>query len=232
MFVASSLEYRDLRLSAFRCRFGVPLLLSHGSPIWKNAAQKYAHFSFEATASLNAPTRSATRQPRAHTRPGHVGKSPKAYSETTAMELLDADQEGRHGHEDGAGRRRQMEGSRCLRALHPCCDRERRESLTDTALNVTHSQSKCTASPSRLENVKYDFDQRFEQGGSSLRDEFYVWALENARVLAETYAGADLEAAVNALELNDRATDIWKPLLAVARVLPSGERSNTYISGC
>jgi hypothetical protein len=32
-----------------------------------------------------------------------------------------------------------------------------------------------------------------------------------------------LEADVDALELNDRAADIWKPLLAVARVLGSAE---------
>jgi hypothetical protein len=39
-----------------------------------------------------------------------------------------------------------------------------------------------------------------------------------------------MEAAVDVLELNDRAADIWKPLLAVARVLGSAEVWQPLIS--
>jgi hypothetical protein len=42
-------------------------------------------------------------------------------------------------------------------------------------------------------------------------------------VLFATYEGAELETAVDALELNDRASDIWKPLFALVRVLRSNE---------
>ena len=96
-----------------------------------------------------------------------------------------------------------------------------RESLTDTALDRAFAIEMHRKSIT-VKKRKYDFD-RCERECLPLRDEFYVWALENARVLAETYASTELEAAVDALELNDRAADIWKPLLAVARVLPSGE---------
>lgn len=52
-----------------------------------------------------------------------------------------------------------------------------------------------------------------------LRDDLYRWALENAASLAAIYESAQLEDEVNALELNDRAADICKPLLAVARLV-------------
>jgi hypothetical protein len=44
------------------------------------------------------------------------------------------------------------------------------------------------------------------------------------------YESAELEAAVDALELNDRAADIWKPLLAVAGVLGNQEASDSLKS--
>jgi hypothetical protein len=83
--------------------------------------------------------------------------------------------------------------------------------------------------PITIKKQKYNFD-RCEQECEPLRDDLYRWALENAALLAATYESAEMEAAVDALELNDRAADIWKPLLAVARVLGSAEVWQPLIS--
>jgi Protein of unknown function (DUF3631) len=96
-----------------------------------------------------------------------------------------------------------------------------KKSLTDTALDRAFT-IEMHRKPITIKKQKYSF-HRCEQECQSLRDDLYRWALENARVLATTYENAELEADVDALELNDRAADIWKPLLAVARVLRSEE---------
>ena len=61
-------------------------------------------------------------------------------------------------------------------------------------------------------------------------DAAYGWALRNASTLAGCYNDADLEHDIDALELNDRAADIWKPLLAVTRTLGSAEAGEVLTS--
>lgn len=186
-----------------------------------------SHLCFEATAPLNAPTVPTIRDTAAE---GHTlildtlerwkGKSPEAYS--AAMELLDA------GFRKGgtvmkmvsAGDGKWKRESFPVYAPYILAAIER-ESLTDTALDRAFAIEMHRKSIT-VKKRKYDFD-RCERECLPLRDEFYLWALENARELAETYASCELEAEVDALELNDRAADIWKPLLAVARVLGSRE---------
>jgi len=178
---------------------------------------------FEATVPLNAPTVATIRETAAE---GHTvildtlerwrGKSPEAHC--AAMELLDA------GFRNGgtvakmvsAGDGKWKKESFPVYAPYVLAAIDK-ESLTDTALDRSFAIEMHRKSIT-IKKKKYNFD-RCEQECESLRDELYRWALENAAVLAATYEGSELDAAVDALELNDRAADIWKPLLAVTRVL-------------
>lgn len=76
--------------------------------------------------------------------------------------------------------------------------------------------------PIAIHKKKYNY-HRCEQECIPLRDDLYRWALRNSASLATTYDSPQLEVEVDALELNDRAADIWKPLLAVSRALGSEE---------
>jgi len=186
-----------------------------------------SHLCFEATVPLNAPTVATIRETAAE---GHTvildtlerwrGKSPEAHS--AAMELLDAGF--RNGGTvakmvsvgDGKWKKENFPvyAPYVLAAID-------KGSLTDTALDrcfVIEMHRKSIS----IKKQKYNFD-RCEQECGGLRDDLYRWALENAASLVAAYEGAELEAAVDALELNDRAADIWKPLLAVARVLGNAE---------
>ena len=63
------------------------------------------------------------------------------------------------------------------------------------------------------EKVERFSPSRLEQEAQSLRDQLYIWALTHAADLAEVYA----QDAFPALrELDDRARDLWEPLLSIA----------------
>jgi hypothetical protein len=186
-----------------------------------------SHLCFEATVPLNAPTVATIRETAAE---GHTvildtlerwkGKSPEAHC--GAMELLDA------GFRNGgtvtkmvsAGDGKWKKENFPVYAPYVLAAIDK-GSLTDTALDRSFPIEMHRKSIS-IKKQKYNFD-RCEQECAGLRDDLYRWALENAGVLSATYEGAELEAAVDALELNDRAADIWKPLLAITRVLGSAE---------
>ena len=192
-----------------------------------------SHLCFEATVPLNSPTIPTIRETAAE---GHTvildtlerwkGKNPEAHS--AAMELLDA------GFRNGGTVAKMVSVDGNWKKEHfpvyapyvlAAIDRE---SLTDTALDrafVIEMKRK----PITIKKQKYNFD-RCEQECEPLRDDLYRWSLENAALLAATYESAELEAAVDALELNDRAADIWKPLLAVTRVLGNAEVWQPLIS--
>jgi hypothetical protein len=182
-----------------------------------------SHLCFEATVPLNAPTVATIRETAAE---GHTvvldtlerwkGKSPEAYC--AAMELLDA------GFRNGgtvakmvsAGDGKWKKENFPVYAPYVLAAIDK-ESLTETALDrsfVIEMKRK----PITIKKQKYNFD-RCERECEPLRDELYRWALENAAVLAATYESTELEGAVDALELNDRASDIWRPLLSITRVL-------------
>ena len=115
----------------------------------------------------------------------------------------------------GKGRR-----SLCTRLM--CSPLLQRSLCTDTALDRSFT-IEMHRKPITVKKQKYSFD-RCEQECSPLRDDLYRWALENSRALATRYESVELEAQVDALELNDRAAaDIWRPLLAVAQVLGAAE---------
>lgn len=181
-----------------------------------------SHLCFEATVPLNAPTVPTIRDTAAEGRTLVLDtlerwkeKNPEAHG--AAMELLDAGF--RNGgmvakmvSVDGKWRKEQLPvyAPYVLAAIA-------RESLTDTALDrsfVVEMRRK----PVTIKKRKYRYHQ-CERECEPLRDDLYRWALENARALNGWYESTELEVAVDALELNDRAADIWKPLLAVARVL-------------
>ena len=63
-----------------------------------------------------------------------------------------------------------------------------------------------------------DFDFKFQPSV----DQRLVRELATAR-FAEVYASQELQDRADALGLNDRATDIWKPLLAIASVMAEDE---------
>jgi hypothetical protein len=186
-----------------------------------------SHLCFEATVPLNAPTVPMIRDTAAE---GHTlvldtlerwkEKNPEAHG--AAMELLDA------GFRNGGTVAKMVSAGegKWRREMFPVyapyvLAAIAKESLTDTALDrafVIEMHRK----PTKIKKQKYSF-HRCEQECLPLRDDLYRWALENARVLAARYESAGLEAELDALELNDRAADIWKPLLAVARVLGNSE---------
>lgn len=240
-FIRSYIHMRDERLYPLLAVWGIGTYLY---PIFSHYGYLFLHsifprsgktrveeilspLCFEATVSLNGPTVPTIRDTAAE---GHTlildtlerwkGKSPEAYC--AAMEFLDA------GFRNGGTVAKMIpvgEG-KWKKETFPVyvpyvLAAIAKESLTDTALDrsfVIEMHRK----PITLKKRKYNYD-RCEQECQPLRDDLYRWALENAAVLAATYESAELEAAVDALELNDRAADIWKPLLAVARVMGGAE---------
>jgi len=182
-----------------------------------------SHLCFEATSPLNSPTVPTIRDTASEggtlildTLERWKGKSPEAYS--AAMELLDA------GFRNGG----------TVAKMVPSMDSQwRRElisvfapyvlaaiaenSLPDTALDRSFV-IQMNRKDIRIKKKKYDFN-RCDKECASVRDDLYIWALQNAAALATIYSGRKLEVDVDRLELNDRAADIWKPLLAVARFL-------------
>jgi hypothetical protein len=191
------------------------------------AEEILSHLCFEATVPLNAPTVATIRETAAE---GHTvildtlerwkKKSPEAHS--AAMELLDA------GFRNGgtvakmvsAGEGKWKKVSFPVYAPYVLAAIDR-QSLTDTALDRSFP-IEMHRKPITIKKQKYSW-HRCEQECQPLRDDLYRWALENATLLEATYEGAELDADVDALELNDRAADIWKPLLAVARVIGGPE---------
>ncbi|MGO9517238.1 MAG: DUF3631 domain-containing protein [Candidatus Korobacteraceae bacterium] len=187
------------------------------------AEEILSHLCFEATGPLNSPTVPTIRDTASEggtlildTLERWKGKCAEAYS--AAMELLDAGF--RNGGTvakmvpsmDGQWRRELISvfAPYVLAAIAE-------ESLADTARDrsfVIQMKRKDI----RVKKKKYDFNS-CEKECASVRDDLYIWALQNAAALATIYTGRKLEVDVDRLELNDRAADIWKPLLAIARFL-------------
>ncbi|HKN72843.1 MAG TPA: DUF3631 domain-containing protein [Terriglobales bacterium] len=92
-----------------------------------------------------------------------------------------------------------------------------KDSLADTALDRSFV-IEMFRKDIRIKKKKYAFNSA-DKECAPVRDDLYIWALQNAPALATTYSGRKLDVDVDRLELDDRAADIWKPLLAVARLL-------------
>jgi hypothetical protein len=95
-----------------------------------------------------------------------------------------------------------------------------RKSVTETALDRSFEIAMMRKN-TRIRTAPYD--ARCEVRCGPLREQLYRWGLSNANRVADLYGSAGLQDRVDALGLNDRAVDVWKPLLAVVGVLAEGE---------
>lgn len=197
------------------------------SKLWRSGKTRVeevlSHLAFEACPPVNAPTvptiRESAREGRTlvlDTLERWKAKSTEAYS--AAMEFFDA------GFRNGAsvsmmetdayGKWRKVSipvyAPYVLAGIH-------RGSLADTALDrsfVIEMHRK----PRSIKKKKYNFE-KCDTECRLIRERVYVWALQNAATVADSYADTDLETEVDTLGLNDRAADIWQPLFATLRAL-------------
>ena len=201
------------------------------SKLWRSGKTRVeevlSHLAFEACPPINAPTvptiRETAREGRTlvlDTLERWKGKSTEAYS--AAMEFLDAGF--RNGAlvsmmDDSSGKYRKVSipvyAPYVLAGIN-------RGSLAGTALDrsfVIEMQRKSV----KVKKKKYSFD-KCEVVCQPIRERLYLWALGNAGAVAEAYADPHLETEVDALGLNDRAADVWKPLFATLRALGAHDR--------
>jgi hypothetical protein len=92
----------------------------------------------------------------------------------------------------------------------------KKESLTDTALDRSFVIDMVRKS-TKLKTTPYD--ARCEGVCEPVRERLYLMALTRAARIADMYESRELARHIDALGLNDRAVDIWKPLLAIAQAL-------------
>ena len=178
-----------------------------------------SHLVFEGCAPITSPTVPAIRDTSAEGRTLILdtverwkGKSPEAFY--AAMELLDA------GFRNGSmvTKMEQVANGKWRRHAIPVFAPYilagiSRDSLSDTALDrsfVIEMRRKKVATRKR----RYDYHQS-ERECQSLRQRLYLFALQNAAAVARAYSSAELEAEMDAMQLHDRAADIWRPLFAV-----------------
>jgi hypothetical protein len=180
------------------------------------------HLAFEATVPLNAPTTATIRDIASEGRTLQLdtlerwkGKSPEAYS--AAMELLDAG----FRHQGTVAKMAPIAGE-WRRIYYPvyapysmaAIDRN---SLSDTALDRAFVLEMHRKS-SHIKTSTYSYHQ-FEKRCKPIRSQLYLWALGHAARVATVYESKNLQTALDAIGLHDRAADIWKPLFAVAGAL-------------
>jgi hypothetical protein len=183
-----------------------------------------SHLAFEATQALNAPTTAAIRDMVADGRTVQLdtlerlkGKNAEVFH--LMMELFDA------GFRNGGTVAKMDRGGRgepwrrvMLEVYAPySLAAINRDSLSDTALDrafVVEMRRKEIATEKR----RYNFHD-LEKECQPIREDLYFWALHDGAVIAKVYGSDDNEGHISALQLNDRAADIWKPILAIARVL-------------
>ena len=203
--------------------FGYLFLYSGKPRCGKTRAEEVvSHLAFEATEPRNAPTPPSMRETAVaggtvvfDTLERWKDKSTESYA--AAMELLDA------------GFRR----AGAVTKMVPGRDSEWRQevypvyapymlaaidykSLTDTARDRSF-QVEMTRKRTRVRTKPYD--GRCEKACDPIRENLYLFSLANATQISDIYESRDLQDYVDALGLNDRAADIWKPLLAVTKVM-------------
>ena len=100
------------------------------------------------------------------------------------------------------------------------------DSLSDTAQDRSFL-IEMHRKPARVRKATYNW-HRCEKECTPVRDDLYRWALRNAARVSSLYLGSRLEQELDALALNDRAADIWRPIFALASVLgiPAKELQN------
>ena len=99
----------------------------------------------------------------------------------------------------------------------------RKDSLSETALDrsflIEMKRKPLWVLKASYNPAKFD---------SSVRDDLNVWALQHAQQVASLYESDELEEQIRQLALNDRATDIWRPLFAVLLALGFDQKSQEW----
>lgn len=203
--------------------FGYLFLHSQHPRCGKTRAEEVtSHLAFEATTPRNAPTPPTMRETAVaggtaifDTLERWKEKGKESFG--AAMELLDA------GFRNGGVVTKMISTgpSDWRQELYPvyapymfaAIDQR---SLTDTALDrsfVIDMVRKSTKLKTR------PYDARCEAECEPIREKLYLMALTHAARIADVYESPELQREVDTLGLNDRASDIWKPLIAITRAL-------------
>jgi len=186
------------------------------------ALEVIAHLAFEATDPLNAPTPPTIRETATEGRTLLLDtlerwreKNQESYA--AAIELLDA------GFRNGGVVSKMVRvGNNWERRTFPvyapyALAGINRESLTETALDrcfaIEMHRKATTVKTRRYRHSRCEAECR------PIRDDLYVWALQNVARVTSEYEHPDFEAFLELLNLNDRAADIWRALFALARVI-------------
>jgi hypothetical protein len=193
-----------------------------------------SHLAFEATTPCNAPTPPSMRETAVEggtaifdTLERWREKGTESYA--AAMELLDAGF--RNGGvvskmvQTGSGEWRREQYAIYAPYMFAAIDKG---SLTDTAIDRSFAIQMVRKS-TRLRTATYDH-ARADAECQPLRERLYIAALTHARVVADAYDADDLAAAIHALGIDDRAADIWRPLLAITRAFGESHMTETLMS--
>jgi len=101
-----------------------------------------------------------------------------------------------------------------------------KDSLSGTALDRSFC-IEMKRKPLKIRKSKYKYFE-CEKKCLPLREDCYLWALQNAKTVAEIYGSEELEESMERMGLNDRAFDIWMPLFAVMQGLGFNKRSKEW----
>ena len=101
-----------------------------------------------------------------------------------------------------------------------------KNSLSGTALDRSFC-IEMKRKPLKIRKSKYKYFD-CEKKCLPLRNDCYLWALQNAKRVAEIYGSTELEESMEQMGLNDRAFDIWMPLFAVLEALGFNKDSKEW----
>jgi len=190
-----------------------------------------SHLAYEATPLLNCPSAPSIRETVAEGRTVLLDtlerlreRSTEAFS--AVMELMDAGF--RNGgtvpvmvKEDGKWIKKNLSvySPFGMAAIE-------KDSLNPTALDRAFCIEN-RRKPLKVRKAKYNYFQ-CERKCRTLRDNCYLWALQNAERVAEIYGSKELQKSMEQMGLNDRAFDIWMPLFAVLEALGFNKDSKEW----
>lgn len=101
-----------------------------------------------------------------------------------------------------------------------------KESLSDTAqdraFNIEMKRKQIG-----LKKKRYNYFN-CEKECSTVRSHLYIWAFQNAQEVCHIYQSKELQIELDQLHLNDRAGDIWLPILTIAKAIGFGKDSKEW----
>ena len=188
----------------------------------KTRAQEIiSHLAFEATTPQNAPTPAVIRELSAEggtvqldTLERWEEKNQESFS--AAMEILDA-----AFRDGGQVSKMVVKGKGAwVKEIYPVYAPYMltgiyKSSLSDTALDRSFS-IEMRRKPTWVKKKRYN-SFICEKECRPVRGCLYVWALQNVAKISSIYHDKGFLRELDQLHLNDRAADIWRPILAVAK---------------